>query len=129
MAARATGPDGTVCDLCLWLADTGDQRRRGLMFVTDLGDADGMAFRYPDPHTGWFWMKNTLLPLSIAFFAPDGSFLDSFDMEPCTGDPCPRYSTPERFLTAVETNQGGLADLEMVPGSILEVLDSPCEPT
>ena len=35
-----------------------------------------------------------MLPLSIAFFAPDGSYLDAFDMEPCTTSDCPRYDTP-----------------------------------
>ena len=127
VAARVTEPDGTVCDLCLWLADDADQRGRGLMSVTDLGPADGMAFRYPSPRTGNFWMKNTLLPLSIAFYAPDGGYLDAFDMEPCTGDPCRRYPTARDFLVAVETTQGGLADIGMTPGSNLELLDLPCE--
>jgi uncharacterized membrane protein (UPF0127 family) len=126
VAARVTEPDGTECDLCLWLADTGDERRQGLMSVTDLGPANGMAFRYPDPHTGWFWMKNTPLPLSIAFFAPDGSYLDSFDMEPCVADPCFRYDTPDNFRVAVETTQGDLADFGIVPGSTLELIDTPC---
>ena len=66
------------------------------MFVTDLGAADAMAFRYPSPHTGSFWMKNTLMPLSIAFFAPTGEFLDAFDMEPCTGRPVPDATRPPR---------------------------------
>jgi uncharacterized membrane protein (UPF0127 family) len=127
VAARVTEPDGTVCEPCLWLAESGGQRQRGLMAVTDLGAADGMAFRYPDPHTGAFWMKDTLLPLSIAFYASDGEYLDAFDMEPCTADPCPTYPTPGGFVVAVETNQGGLADLGMVPGSSLELLDLPCD--
>ena len=126
VAARVTEPEGTVCDLCLWIADTGDQRARGLMFVTDLGPADGMAFRYPSPHTGRFWMKNTLLPLSIAFFGPDGRYLDAFDMEPCTAEPCPRYPTPPDFLVAVEVPRGGLPGVGMVPGSTLELLDLAC---
>jgi uncharacterized membrane protein (UPF0127 family) len=126
VAALVTEPDGTVCELCLWLAESVEQRALGLMFVTDLGDADGMAFRYRDPHTGTFWMKNTILPLSIAFFGPDGSFLDSFDMEPCSSDTCPRYRTPRDIGIAVETARGGLADLGLVPGSTIELLDAPC---
>lgn len=124
--ARATMPDGSVCELCVWLADTAPQRSRGLMFVTDLGDADAMAFRYPEPHTGTFWMKNTVLPLSIAFFAPDGGFLTSFDMEPCTSDPCPNYRTADDFAIAVEVPQGDLADLGLVDGTTFELLDLPC---
>lgn len=125
-AAVAIAADGTTCELCVWLADTADRRSRGLMFVTDLGPADAMAFRYPDPHTGTFWMKNTLLPLSIAFYSPDGDFMDAFDMEPCTDDPCPNYSTPSEFLVAVEVPQGGLDALGLTPGSTLELLDLPC---
>jgi uncharacterized membrane protein (UPF0127 family) len=128
VAARVTGADGSVCDLCLWLADDGDRRSRGLMFVTDLGRGDGMAFSYADPQTTNFWMKNTVLPLSIAFFAPDGGYLDAFDMEPCTSDPCPRYPTARSFTVAVETVQGGLPELGMTPGSVLELTDLPCDP-
>lgn len=125
--ARATLPDGSVCELCVWLADTASQRSQGLMFVTDLGPADAMAFRYPEPHTGSFWMKNTVLPLSIAFFAPDGAFVEAFEMEPCESDPCPSYPTPAGFSIAVEVPQGGLAELGLVDGSTLELLDLPCD--
>ena len=97
------------------------------MFVTDLGAADAMAFRYTDPHTGTFWMKNTVLPLSIAFFAPDGSFVESFDMEPCSTSSCPNYSTPADFLVAVEVPQGGLDELGLVQGSSLRLVDLPCD--
>ncbi len=126
IAATLTKPDGTVCDLCLWLADSGAQRSRGLMGVTHLGPADGMAFRYPEPHTTQFWMKDTLLPLSIAFYGPDRVFIDSFDMEPCITEECQRYPTPTRFVVAVETYQGDLEQLEMIAGSTLELLDLPC---
>jgi uncharacterized membrane protein (UPF0127 family) len=125
--AVVTKADGTTCDLCLWLADTGEQRSQGLMFVTELGRADGMAFRYASPHTGTFWMKDTMLPLSIAFFTPDGGFIESFDMEPCTTDSCPNYATPRDFQVAVEVPQGELADLDLVAGSRLELLDTPCD--
>ncbi len=128
-AARVTAADGTVCEVCLWLADTVELRNRGLMGVTDLGPADGMAFVYPEPNTTRFWMKDTLLALSIAFFASDGEFLDSFDMEPCvaldSGD-CARYPTAPDFLVAIETVQGELGSFGMLPGSTLELLDHPC---
>jgi len=126
VSARVTEPDGTVCDLCLWLAETGVQRSRGLMSVTDLGPADGMAFVYPQPHVTRFWMKDTVLPLSIAFYDPAGKFMESFDMEPCLTDSCPTYPTPIGFLIAVEAYQGALAPVGMVEGSTLEVLDRPC---
>jgi len=126
VAATVTKADGETCDVCLWLADTPEQRARGLMFVTDLGNTDGMAFVYPGPRTGNFWMKNTLMPLSIAFFGVDGGYLGEFDMEPCTAEPCPRYRTARDFVVAVETNRGELAEIGIGPGSALELTDVPC---
>lgn len=125
--ALVTNADGATCEICVWLADTPGQRSSGLMFVPDLGVADAMAFRYPDAHTGTFWMKNTVMPLSIAFYAPDGGFVDSFDMGPCTSDPCPRYPTPTDFLVAIEVPQGELDALGLTTGSTFELLDLPCE--
>lgn len=127
VAATATAADGTVCELCLWVAATGDQRARGLMYVTDLGGPDGMIFRYDSPHTSAFWMKNTVMPLSIAFFDQGGAYLDAFDMAPCSADPCPLYPTPENFVNAIEVPQGMLDELAIAPGSVLAVSDLPCE--
>jgi len=128
-AARVTAADGTVCELCLWLADSVELRNRGLMGVTDLGPADGMAFVYPEPHTTRFWMKDTLLPLSIVFYGSNGEFLDSFDMEPCVArnsEDCARYPTATDFVIAVETHQGGLPGIGMLAGSTLELFDLAC---
>ena len=126
IAATVVTAEGEECEVCLWLAATPDQRRLGLMGVTDLGAADGMAFVYPEPHSGSFWMKNTLLPLSIAFFDPEGSFLEAFDMEPCTADPCVQYPTPRGFVVAVEVTAGGLGPLGIGPGSVLRTSELPC---
>ena len=122
--AEVTLPSGEVCALCLWIAETALQRQRGLMGVTDLGVADGMAFVYDEPTDGQFWMRDTPLPLSIAFFAADGRFVSAVDMEPClTGpsDECARYAATGRYVTAIEVPRGGLADLGIRPGSRLEL--------
>jgi uncharacterized membrane protein (UPF0127 family) len=129
IAARATKADGTICELCLWLAETEDQRSKGLMFVTDLGGADGMVFVYPEPHSGSFWMKNTVTALSIAFFDAAGTFLDAFDMEPCIADPCPLYPTPSDFTFAVEVSQDGLTEAGFESGSVFELRGTPCPVT
>lgn len=127
VAATAVAADGTVCELCLWLAEMPEDRARGLMNVTDLGAADGMAFVYPEPSTRSFWMKDTLLPLSIAFFDATGAHLGELDMEPCAAEPCPSYPTAPDFVVAVEVEQGRLAELGIGPGSTLELLDGrPC---
>ena len=62
-AARVTAADGEVCELCLWLADSPDRRRQGLIGVTDLGRADGMVFRYDEPSPSAFHMRGAPLPL------------------------------------------------------------------
>lgn len=126
VSATVTMADGTPCELCLWLADTDERRARGLMFATELGGPDGMVFRYSTPTTSAFWMKNTVMPLSIAFFAADGSYLGAFDMEPCTADPCATYPTPADFVDAIEVPRGGLPALGIEPGSTLVVHDLPC---
>jgi uncharacterized protein len=74
-------------------------------------------------------MRDTVLPLSIAFYAEDGSFVSSADMDPCltgSADACARYSATGPYVDAVEVPQGGLADLLMLPGSRLQLLDQPC---
>lgn len=126
IAARVTASDGATCELCLWLAADDAARGRGLMQVTDLGGLDGMAFRYDDPHTTNFTMRNTVMPLSIAFFGADGVLLGAFDMEPCAAEPCPSYPTPADFVVAVEVPQGGLPDLEIGAGSTLELFAEGC---
>ena len=125
-AATATKDDGTVCELCLWVAANGEQRALGLMYVTDVGGPDGMVFRYDAPTTSAFWMKNTVMPLSIAFYDAAGAFLDALEMAPCTADPCPSYPTPSKFVDAIEVPQGMLDELGLVPGSMLAISDLPC---
>lgn len=131
-AVTITGPDGDTCVACMALADTADTRSQGLMEVTDpdLGGLDGMLFRYDDPVDGAFWMRNTRMPLSIAYLDADGAFVSSTDMEPCpdsTSDSdCPRYPAEGPFAFAVEVPLGGLAELLLVPGSSLRVDPGPC---
>jgi len=125
-----TRPDGTTEELCLWLADNGALRAKGLMGVTDpaLGGADGMLFTFGDDTSGAFWMRGTPLPLSIAWYAGDGAFVDSTDMDPCPDDTadaaCPRFGPASPYRYAVETASGALADLGLVEGSTVQLGDA-----
>lgn len=126
ITARVTDADGEVCEVCVWLADTAEERGRGLMGVTDLGDAAGMVFRFEEPVVNSFFMLNTPTPLSIAWFSPDGEFAASTDMEPCLEVPdggCPLYGPGEQYELALEVFRGGLVDLGVGPGARLELLD------
>ncbi|MEY2973908.1 MAG: hypothetical protein RIR49_328 [Actinomycetota bacterium] len=129
--AVVTAPDGSgVVEHCLWIADTPERRARGLMGVTELGPAVGMAFVNDAPTTGRFWMKDTSIPLSIAFFDQAGVHLGAVDMEPCTAaDPadCPRYDTPSGYTVALEVPLGTAEGLGLVPGSSVGITDRPCD--
>lgn len=118
---------GEPCRVCVWVADRDDLRARGLMGVTDLGPAVGMVFTYDEPRTTAFTMRNTPMPLSIAFFDRDGRYLDAFDMEPCTDEPCPRYETPSGFTVAIEVPLGALDHLAIGPDARLVVTADACE--
>jgi uncharacterized membrane protein (UPF0127 family) len=130
--ARVTNADGSVCELCLWQATAREQRRRGLMGVTDLGPADGMVFVYEEPSTSPYTMRNTPMPLSIAWFDRAGAFVSTLDMEPCLdreGD-CPQYLAAAPFTAALELPAGEVAALGIGPGSVVELgAGSGCDPS
>ncbi len=108
--ATITDPDGDECEVCLWLADTPDERGRGLMGVTDLGDAVGMAFVFEAPTNGAFYMFQTPTPLSIAWFGVDGAWVASAEMEPCIDTPaneCPLYNPGAAYDLAIEVFAAG----------------------
>ena len=85
------------------VAQTPDQRAIGLMNRSTMGVSDGMLFAFEAGATQCFWMKNTLLPLSIAFIGDDGAIVNIIDMKPQSLES--HCSTkPVRF--ALEMNQG-----------------------
>ena len=96
-------------ELTVAVAETPDERSQGLMGVTDLGGVDGMLFVFQGDSDGGFWMKNTLIPLDIAFFSANGEFVDSMTMAPCTADPCPTYRPSGSYRYALEAPAGDLA--------------------
>lgn len=128
---KVARPDGTTESYCVWLAETPEQRQQGLMNVTSLGGADGMLFRFNGEQTSSFWMKDTLLPLSIAFYAGDGVYVSATDMEPCAADvaACPAYSAESPYADALEVPQGRLSTLGIGPESRLTVTGTACSPS
>ena len=98
------------------VAGTPDQRSIGLMHRPSMPANDGMLFVFERPGQQCFWMKNTLLPLSIAFLADDGTVVNIEDMQPQSLDShCSKK--PVRF--ALEMNKGWFARRAIQPGARL----------
>lgn len=95
------------------VADTEEARRTGLMFRKDLGENYGMLFVYESEERSAMWMKNTYVPLSVAFIDHDGRILNIADMEPLTLDSHPS-SGAARY--ALEVNRGWFAKHGINPG-------------
>ena len=92
--------------LTVEVADEPDEWRTGLMHRRSLARNAGMIFVFPQPIRGGFWMKNTLIPLAIAFFDRQGRILRIMVMTPCSADPCPTYDPKVAYKGALEVNRG-----------------------
>jgi uncharacterized protein len=122
---RITTDQGTV-ELQVRIAETAEARRRGLMGVRALAPDEGMAFLLDRPTKGSFWMKDTLIPLAIAFWGPDSRILEIQEMTPCTTENCPLYSPGQPFAGAVEANRGFFAAHGVRAGDPVELIrDTP----
>lgn len=98
------------------LARTPQEREIGLMHRTSMGASEGMLFIFERPGVQCFWMKNTLIPLSAAFLADDGTVVNIVDMKPKTLDS--HCSTqPVRYV--LEMNQGWFSKRGVKAGSKL----------
>ena len=98
------------------VAQSPEERSTGLMFRETMGANEGMLFAFEQPAQQCFWMKNTLLPLSIAFVADDGSIVNIDRMKPQTLDS--HCSTkPVRFV--LEMNDGWFEKRGIKPGAKL----------
>ena len=103
-ARIATSTGGVWLDVTI--ADSEPARQHGLQGVTDLPPDRGMAFLFDEPVQASFWMKDTPLALSIAFWGRDGRIVAVLDMAPCAADPCPTYRPEVGYVGALEVNLG-----------------------
>jgi uncharacterized protein len=98
------------------VAQTPDQRAVGLMHRKEMPQAEGMLFVFESSSQQCFWMKNTILPLTAAFIADDGTIVNLADMKPQALDShC--SAKPVRFV--LEMNQGWFAKKGLKAGSKL----------
>jgi uncharacterized protein len=107
--------DGTVT-VEAKVADDPARRQQGLMNVPELPDGVGMLFLFDEARTGGFWMKNTLVPLDIAYVL-DGEIVAVLQMDPCEADPCPSYDPGTAYDAALEVSQGALDAADVTEGS------------
>jgi hypothetical protein len=105
-ATLVVATEGGSVQLAVEVADTPEERATGLMGREELAPWDGMAFLWEEPTDATFWMKNTLIPLSIAFWDEDARIVAIVDMEPCDAEPCPSYEAGSSIVGAVEVRQG-----------------------
>jgi uncharacterized membrane protein (UPF0127 family) len=99
-------PGGRAVSVPVYVADEPRTRRRGLMERDSLPAAAGMLFTYQRDSRGGFYMKNTEIPLSIAFYDVSGRILEVLRMQPCTAEPCQVYDPGVAYRGALEVNQG-----------------------
>ena len=95
------------------VAQTPQERQIGLMFRKEMPQHEGMLFVFEQPATQCFWMRNTLIALTAAFVADDGTIVNLADMKPQTDDShC--SAKPVRFV--LEMNQGWFAKRSIQAG-------------
>ncbi len=96
------------------VASTDTQRERGLMFRKKLPENNGMLFVFDRPARSCMWMKNTPLPLSVAFIGADGTIINIEEMEPFTLE---SHCSQGWIRYALEMNKNWFARNGIKPGS------------
>ena len=96
------------------IADEEHERAAGLMFRKELADDAGMLFIMPQTGPVAFWMRNTELPLTIAYIGPNGAIMELHDLEPFNERPVP--STFPHIAYALEMPRGWFTKNNIWPG-------------
>ena len=97
------------------IAQKEEDREHGLMFREDLAENEGMLFVFPSTRILSFWMRNTFIPLDIAFISDDGAVVDIQHMEPL--DESKRYISQAPALYALEVRAGWFEKNKIKVGS------------
>jgi len=109
---------GERAELAVELARTAAERGRGLMFREEMADGRGMLFVFDRETKAGFWMKDTKIPLSIAFVAGDGTILETQDMAPLSQE---LHRPAQAYRYALEVNQGWFARHGLGSGDRVEI--------
>lgn len=101
------------------VASTSAQREQGLMFRTKLGQNEGMVFLFGEPETVCMWMKNTLIPLSVAFMDEKGTIINIEEMKAQTLD---SHCARKAATYALEMSSGWFKQKNIKAGTAIEGL-------
>jgi hypothetical protein len=99
-------------------AKTFEQRARGLMFRKSLCEDCGMFFKFESPRFAGMWMKNTFIPLDVAFIDRNGVITD---IKPLTPHSLESVGSSKEVLYALEMNQGWFAENEIKVGDQITI--------
>jgi uncharacterized membrane protein (UPF0127 family) len=111
----------------LWLKDkeilaevatTPEQLMTGMMFRKEIGENEGMLFVFQYPHRASFYMKNTYVPLSIAYINPEGVIMEIYDLEPLNEKSV--TATNDNIQFALEVKQGWFKKNNITPGTVIK---------
>lgn len=106
----------------LLIAENDEQRGYGLSFRRRLASDRGMVFLFQGDTNAAFWMQNTLIPLSIAFFDTTDTIIDIQDMDPCReGEACPTHGPNQTYRGALEVNQGAFEEWGVEVGDTIVI--------
>jgi uncharacterized membrane protein (UPF0127 family) len=103
------------------VAETPEQHRIGLAGRESLPEDRGMVFVFFEEREIGFWMKDTTIPLSIAYFDGEGTIVKILDMDPCATDPCPLYNPGVPYMGALEVNQGAFDEWGIEEGDTVRL--------
>jgi uncharacterized membrane protein (UPF0127 family) len=103
------------------IAETPTQQEQGLGGRHILAPKAGMAFLWTSDVRATFWMKNTSIPLSIAFWGKRGRILRILDMAPCRAEPCRVYDPQVAFRGALEVNRGAFTRWGVHRGDVVTI--------
>jgi uncharacterized membrane protein (UPF0127 family) len=96
--------------LNVWVSDSQEERSRGLSNLEELPEGiDGMMFIFDPPGVPTFHMRETLIPLDLWHFDPNGALIAMVTMEPCPEEPCDLYPTSFAVGWSLETPAGEYA--------------------
>jgi len=99
------------------IARTPLEHQVGMMWRTNLAEMEGMIFIFDEPDRRSFWMRNTLVPLDIAYLAPDGALLEVHAAQPRNETPLPSDSDRVQFV--LELRQGWCQRNNVKPGMVI----------